>query len=175
MVFPAAATAVFTAAVTSSTGPTTTTTAATNPPTASGPAASTTFGDGGSTGAVPTATSGSTASPRSSPGNTNVIIGAVCGTVGGVLIVGLIILCLVRSSRSRARATAVAPNAGMMHQPTKGRAGLPSLNRPHKARNSRVSTGVDNSLGKEGQGATSRLWRWYRATFLDSTVHTGIG
>lgn len=175
MVFPAAASAVFTGAVMSSTGPTTTTTAATSPPIASGPAASTTLGDGGGTGAVPTPTSGSSASPGSSPTNTNVIIGAVCGTVGGVLIVGLIILCLVRSRRRRARAAAAASNAGIMPKRTERKHGLPSLDRPHKARESRISTGENDSLGKERQGAMNRLWRWYRATFLDSTVHTGIG
>ena len=174
MVFPAAATAVFTGAVTSSTGPMTTTTTASDAPITSGAAFSTPLGNGGSTGAVPTATSGSPASPGSNAGNTNVIIGAVCGTVGGVLIVGFFILCLMRSRR-RARANTTAPMADMMPKRSRRQHGLPSIDRPHKARKSRMSTGEDPSLDKERQGPMKRLWRWYRATFLDSTVHTGIG
>ena len=175
MVFPAAATAVFTGAVISSTGPMTTTTAASDAPVTSSAAASTTSGVVSTPGAVPAAASSSSASPVSVAGNTNVIIGAVCGTVGLVLIVGLIILCLVWSSGRRARAAAAASNAGIMPKRTRRQHGLPSLDRPHKARKSRISTGENDSLGKERRGVMSRLWRWYRATFLDSTVHSGIG
>ncbi|MDI1485545.1 MAG: hypothetical protein OHK93_000683 [Ramalina farinacea] len=189
VVFPAAATAVFTGAVISSTGPMATTTAASDVPITSSAVASTTAASdvpitssavtrttSVDVSAIPMATSGSSASQKSSP-STYAIIGAVCVTVGGVLIVGLIILCLAKRSNRRARTTPDSyrpSNADMKPTGERRQHGLPSLDRARKAKKSRMSTGENDSLGKERQGAMSRLWRWYRATFLDSTVHTSI-